>query len=108
LNNSLINGSQLKTATIGDGSAMVDDDFRKIETDVLILRGSEDKMVTAESSMEVASWLANGTYLEIDGAPHPLEKVDMDVLVGEIVGFCGLESSSYVLTQTRMPVDTAS
>ena len=49
-------------------------------------------MVTAESSKEVASWLRNGTYSEIDGASHPLEKVDMDVLVREIVGFCGLES----------------
>ncbi len=59
---------------------------------ILIIRGSEDKMVTAESSKEVASWLRNGTYSEIDDASHPLEKVDMDVLVREIVGFCGLES----------------
>jgi hypothetical protein len=49
-------------------------------------------MVTAESSKEVASWLKNGTYAEIDDAPHPLEKVDMDVLVGEIVGFCDMKS----------------
>jgi len=75
---------------LGHGGGLLEDDLRKIETDVLILRGSEDKMVTAESSMEVGGWLKNGTYEEIDGAPHPLEKVDMDVLVGEIVGFCGL------------------
>lgn len=76
---------------LGHGGGLSEDDFRKIETDVLILRGSEDKMVTAESSQEVASWLKNGTYAEINGAPHPLEKVDMDVLVGEIVGFCGIQ-----------------
>lgn len=75
---------------LGHGGGLMEQDFRKIETDVLILRGSVDKMVTAESSKEVASCLKNGTYAEIDGAPHPLEKVDMDVLVGEIVGFCGL------------------
>jgi pimeloyl-ACP methyl ester carboxylesterase len=74
---------------LGNGGGLVEDDFKTIETDVLILRGSEDKMVTAESSKEVASWLKNGTYAEIDGTPHPLEKVDMDVLVGEIVKFCG-------------------
>ncbi len=74
---------------LGHGGGLMEEDFRKIETDVLILRGSDDKMVTAESSKEVAGWLKNGTYAEIDGAPHPLEKVDMDVLVGEIVGFCG-------------------
>ncbi len=77
---------------LGHGGGLMEKDFRKIETDVLILRGSEDKMVTAESSQEVASGLQKGTYKEIDGAPHQLEKVDVDVLVGEIVGFCGLES----------------
>ncbi len=85
-----------KTASLmldlGHGGGLVEDDFKTIETDVLILRGSEDKMVTAESSQEVASWLQNGTYQEIDDAPHPLEKVDMDVLVGEIVGFCDMKS----------------
>jgi len=77
---------------LGHGGGLVEDDFKTIETDVLILRGSEDKMVTAESSQDVASWLENGNYLEIDGSPHPLEKVDTDVLVNEIVGFCGLTS----------------
>ncbi|MBK8626266.1 MAG: alpha/beta hydrolase [Saprospiraceae bacterium] len=77
---------------LGHGGGLVEEDFRKIETDVLILRGSEDKMVTAESSKEVAAWLKNGTYEEIDGAPHPLEKVDMDVLVDEIVEFCDMKS----------------
>lgn len=85
-----------KTASLmldlGHGGGLVEDDFKTIETDVLILRGSEDKMVTAESSQEVASWLQNGTYQEIDDAPHPLEKVDMDVLVGEIVEFCDMKS----------------
>lgn len=77
---------------LGHGGALKEDDFSTIENDVLILRGSEDKMVTAESSMEVAGWLKNGIYAEIDGAPHLLEKVDLDVLVHEIVGFCGLKS----------------
>jgi pimeloyl-ACP methyl ester carboxylesterase len=77
---------------LGHGGGLTEEDYRKIETDVLILRGSDDKMVTAESSKEVAGWLKNGTYKEIDGAPHPLEKVDLDVLVDEIVGFCGLTS----------------
>jgi pimeloyl-ACP methyl ester carboxylesterase len=76
---------------LGHGGGLAEDDFKNIETDVLILRGSEDKMVSAESSKEVASWLKNGTYAEIAGAPHPLEKVDVDVLVREIVGFCGLD-----------------
>lgn len=77
---------------LGHGGGMSADDFKKIETDVMILRGSEDKMVTAESSIEVASGLKNGIYAEIDGAPHLLEKVDLDVLVHEIVRFCGLKS----------------
>lgn len=77
---------------LGHGGALLEDDFRKIETEVLILRGSEDKMVNAESSKDVASWLENGTYQEIDGSPHPLEKVDVDVLANEIVHFCGLKN----------------
>jgi len=77
---------------LGNDGGLVEDDFKTIKTDVLILRGSEDKMVTSESSQEIASWLENGIYLEIDAAPHPLEKVDLDVLVHEIVGYCGLTS----------------
>lgn len=76
---------------LGHGGGLMEDDFKNIETEVLILRGSEDKMVSSESSVEMASWLKKGIYREIDGAPHPLEKVDMDVLVREIVGFCGLD-----------------
>lgn len=76
---------------LGHGGGLSADDFRKMETDVLILRGSEDKMVSAASSMDVASWLKNGTYKEIVGAPHTLEKVDVDVLVGEIIDFCGIK-----------------
>jgi pimeloyl-ACP methyl ester carboxylesterase len=77
---------------LGHGGALQEDDFRNMETEVLILRGSEDKMLSAESSAAVAGWLKNGTYSEIDGAPHPLEKVDADVLVRKIVGFCASES----------------
>jgi pimeloyl-ACP methyl ester carboxylesterase len=65
---------------LGHGGALTEDDFSTIENDVLILRGSDDKMVTAESSVEVVKWLRNGTYKEIDGAPHPLEKVDIGIL----------------------------
>ena len=74
---------------LGHGTALVEDDFNNIDTDVLILRGSEDRMVTAESSEEVASWLKNGKYQEIAGFPHPLERVDIDVLAQEIIKFCG-------------------
>ena len=77
---------------LGNDGGLVEHDFKTIKTDVLILRGSEDKMVTSESSQEIASWLENGIYLEIDAAPHSLEKVDLDVLVHEIVGYCGLTS----------------
>jgi pimeloyl-ACP methyl ester carboxylesterase len=73
---------------LGHGGGLTEDEYRKIETDVLILRGSEDKMVSAESSKEVANWLQNGTYQEIDGAPHPLEKVDVDNLCHLIVAHC--------------------
>jgi pimeloyl-ACP methyl ester carboxylesterase len=75
---------------LGHGGALSSQDFSTIKNDVLILRGFEDKLVSAESSKEVANWLKNGTYKEMDGAPHPLEKVDEDVLVREIVGFCGI------------------
>lgn len=76
---------------LGHGGGLSADDLRKITTDILILRGSEDKMVTAASSQEGAGWLQNGQYQEIAGAPHPLEKVDIDVLVREIVEFWGVD-----------------
>ncbi len=70
---------------LGHGGALTADDFGQIETEILILRGSEDKMVSANAAKEVESLLRNGTYRELAGAPHPLEKVDIDVLVREMV-----------------------
>jgi hypothetical protein len=35
--------------------------------------------------------MKNGTYAEVNVAPYPLEKINVDVLVCEIIRFCGLK-----------------
>ncbi|MFZ1751932.1 MAG: hypothetical protein WAU01_17185, partial [Saprospiraceae bacterium] len=81
----------IKTATmmleLGNGDSLSQSNFEKIRTFILICRGSEDKMVSADASIEVADWLVHGSNKELSGMPHSLEKVDLGVLVKEFYEF---------------------
>ena len=45
-----------------------------------------DEMVTKEETLEVADALLNSRLTTINNSKHTIEKVDMDLLVKEIVG----------------------
>ncbi|MGB4837703.1 MAG: alpha/beta hydrolase [Saprospiraceae bacterium] len=80
-----------KTATmmleLGNGNGLSQSDFEQIKSTIQICRGSEDKMVSADASIEVVDWLVHGSYKEMPGIPHPLEKVDLGVLAKEFYEF---------------------
>lgn len=65
---------------LGNGDRIASSDLEKIEQKVLVLRGTEDEMVSREESAEAVEHFHNAVYKEIEGCPHPLEKVDMDTL----------------------------
>ncbi len=51
-----------------------------VRTPVFLMRGSEDWMVTKEESERFISCVSNGTYIEIEGEPHEIERVSKLVL----------------------------
>jgi len=61
---------------MANGNAMDFSDFEKINNDVLIMIGDQDKMVTREESEKVSRLLPNGKYLILENTPHPIEMVD--------------------------------
>ncbi len=70
---------------LANGKALNEDDFRQIENEVTIGLGSEDKMVTAEESKQVAEWLLNSKFVVINDFLHPIDKVDTDKLAQYII-----------------------
>ena len=65
---------------LGNGEALSADQFQAIQNKVRISLGTEDNMVSREESEQVAGWLPNGTFQSLDGVPHPIEKVPVDIL----------------------------
>jgi pimeloyl-ACP methyl ester carboxylesterase len=48
---------------------------------VLLLRGTEDTMVSREETLWAQRHLTNAQFQQLEGQPHPLEKVDLSVIV---------------------------
>lgn len=72
---------------LGMGKRFSSDDLEKIDTEVLIGIGDKDRMVSIEESKESANILPNGQLKIIEGFPHPIEKVDTEVLKSIIIDF---------------------
>jgi len=64
-------------------------DYGNIKHETLILRGTKDAMVSGKYSAEIAHTLPNAKYTELEGQPHPIEKVDCNLIKNEIVSFLG-------------------
>ncbi len=69
---------------LGKNRTLKDDDFSKIENEVLVSVGDRDNMVTIEETADAYRKLKNGKLLILPGTPHPMEKMDTDRLAGEI------------------------
>lgn len=69
---------------LGDGNAMLLEDFRLIRNKVFITLGSDDKMVSIEESMEVADKFVNGQFILIENLKHGFEE-DADKVAGSII-----------------------
>ena len=67
------------------GAKLSEPDFKRINQEVVIGIGSLDNMVTLEESQHAADLLPNAKLVELPDVPHPIEKVDVDVLVDYII-----------------------
>ncbi|HET8809255.1 MAG TPA: alpha/beta hydrolase [Flavobacteriaceae bacterium] len=65
---------------LGEGKSLKTENFKTITAPVLATIGSEDVMVTKEEAKKLANALPQGSFLEIDGFPHPIEQVDTQKL----------------------------
>jgi len=52
-----------------------------IECPVLLLRGTEDTMVSKEETLWAQSQIRNARFAELERQPHPFEKVDLNILI---------------------------
>jgi len=66
---------------MANGEKLNDDDFRKINADVVIGLGDLDTMVTLEESLHVSELLPNARLVKLDEVQHPIDKIYTKQLV---------------------------
>ncbi|MEL6811514.1 MAG: alpha/beta fold hydrolase, partial [Bacteroidota bacterium] len=72
---------------LGDRPQLTGADFRDIQCPVLIIRGSEDPMVSLEESETAAEQLPHGNFRMLEDTPHPIEKVNIKTLAKTLTLF---------------------
>ena len=60
-------------------------DYGNIKTTCRLMLADNDEMGTIEETLEVNDALQNATFKLLPNSKHPIEKVDVDLLVKEIV-----------------------
>ena len=63
---------------------LTDEDYQQIKSQVLLGLGDQDNMVTKEETFHVEKQIAGAKFLELKNTPHPLEKVDVELIAQEI------------------------
>ncbi|BDS11627.1 alpha/beta fold hydrolase [Aureispira anguillae] len=69
---------------LGAGAGLSTDDFLSINQEAIISVGRKDKMVSEEETTRIADALPNGRLKVFDDFPHPIEKIDLDLMVKTI------------------------
>ena len=71
---------------LGNRNALGSEDYQQVQTPILLIQGDKDRMVTLEETIAVYRALpANNVRLcVLPGTPHPLEQVDLELLVSLI------------------------
>lgn len=72
---------------LGNGVALQESDFQKIQCPVTIVRGEADTVVTEEESRHVASTIPNGNFISLPEGLHHYEKVSPEIFSKLILQF---------------------
>lgn len=83
----VVNKTAQMMQDLGNGAGLSSAELTAIKHPVLINIGDEDRMVSVDESRASATALPNGQLQIMPGFQHPLEKADLDILSGVIVGF---------------------
>jgi pimeloyl-ACP methyl ester carboxylesterase len=65
---------------MGNDPVLKEGDLKAIHNQVWICRGEEDRMVSEKESRWAAEHLPKGRFLQLEGVPHPIEKVPVGSL----------------------------
>lgn len=72
---------------LGNGGALQESDFSKVNIPVEIMIGSADTMVSLEESKQVADWIPGSEFEVLEGVEHPIEKVSLKILSEKILNY---------------------
>lgn len=72
---------------LGKTPRIKDDEWSEIDHQVRIHVGDRDETAGIPQSMEVYKELEDGEFVVLPNSPHPIEKVDIDLLVASLNGF---------------------
>lgn len=70
---------------LGSGQGISENDLKNISNPVLLLRGTEDRMVTEEETIKTASILPNAKYLAMEGLVHQIEHINIETLARKVI-----------------------
>jgi pimeloyl-ACP methyl ester carboxylesterase len=72
---------------LGNHPLLTEDSFKKTDSRCLIAVGELDNMVTVEESKNAVALLKNAMFRILPKTPHPLEKLNVEMLAEEIISF---------------------
>jgi esterase/lipase len=72
---------------LGNNNTLKASDYKGIQHSVCVCIGEKDKMVTKEETIEVVSNLLNRNYIILPEIEHPIEKMNIELLVNELHTF---------------------
>lgn len=83
----VINKTAEMMINLGKNPELKESDFEKIQNEVLISVGDRDNMVTVEETKSASEKIPNAKFLFLENTQHPIEKISVDLLAGEIRKF---------------------
>lgn len=72
---------------LGEDPLITVESLNTIENEVLVLRGSKDAMVNDVESKWAVAHLPNGHFESLKNQPHPIEKVEKELLLQKIQNY---------------------
>lgn len=89
---------------MGNGGTLAHDDLRKVACEVVVGRGSKDRMVSREESQLLSSLLPRSRFVELPDVLHPIDQIDPEIVAEYVrIGFGANE-----LMEHKSGIDAAS
>jgi len=71
---------------LGDRPLLTEANLKTLHNKVLVLLGDTDDMADRSFSQQAAGWMRHARFVLLERTGHPIEKVDLDILVKQIIG----------------------